>query len=150
MDALDRDILAHLQSDGRVTLTDLAQRVGLTVSPCHRRMRQLEDDGAIAGYRAVLDPARLGLAFEAVVFVTMRAAERQIVSAFEEAVLDVPEIVQAQRLFGEPDYLLRVVTTDLAAFQRLYDDRLATLPGIERLRSSLVMKHVAEDRPLPL
>lgn len=83
-------------------------------------------------------------------FATMRGADRQTVSTFEDAVLEVPEVLQAQRLFGDPDYLLRVIAADLPAFQQLYDERLATLPGVERLRSSLVMKHVAQDRALPL
>ncbi|WP_030457187.1 Lrp/AsnC family transcriptional regulator [Herbidospora cretacea] len=150
MDAVDRKILAELQRDGRLTVTELAERVGLSVSPCHRRLRALEHSGAIAGYRADLDAHALGLTFEALVFVTMRAADRDTVVAFELAVADVPHVLQAQRLFGDPDYLLRVITRDLPAFQRLYDDSLATLPGVQRLSSTLVMKSVVENRPLPL
>jgi DNA-binding Lrp family transcriptional regulator len=150
VDDVDRKILAELQRNGRLTLTELADRVRLSVSPCHRRLRALERSGAISGYRAVLDAAALGLAFEALVLVTMRAADRDTVDAFERAVAEVPHVLAAQRLFGDPDYLLRVVTRDLAAFRALYDDRLATLPGVLRLRSTLVMKSVVADRPLPL
>ena len=150
MDAVDRQILAELQQDGRVTLTELAERVGLSLSPCHRRLRALEHSGAISGYHAHLDPNTLGLTFEALVFVTMRAADRATVDAFEEAVAAVPHVRQAQRLFGDPDYLLRVIAADLPAFQQLYDDRLATLPGVQRLSSTLVMKSVVENRALPL
>ena len=150
MDAIDRQILAELQQDGRVTLTELAERVGLSLSPCHRRLRALEHSGAISGYHAHLDPNALGLTFEALVFVTMRAADRATVHAFEQAVADVPHVRQAQRLFGDPDYLLRVIAADLPAFQQLYDDRLATLPGVQRLSSTLVMKSVVENRALPL
>ncbi|GAA2765374.1 MULTISPECIES: Lrp/AsnC family transcriptional regulator [Streptomyces] len=149
MDALDRKILTELQLDGRLTVTELAARVKLSVSPCHRRLRDLEREGAIRGYRAVVDPSAVGLDFEALVFVTMRLEDADTVSAFEEAVAAVPHVLQAQRLFGDPDYLLRVAATDLTAFQRLYDQQLARLPGVQRLNSTLVMKHVVDDRPLP-
>lgn len=149
MDAMDRKILTELQLDGRLTVTELAARVSLSVSPCHRRLRDLEREGAIRGYRAVVDPAAVGLNFEALVFATLRWEDADTVTAFEEAVSAVPHVLQAQRLFGEPDYLLRVATTDLAAFQQLYDLRLARLPGVQRLTSTLVMKNVVQDRPLP-
>lgn len=150
MDASDRKILAELQADGRLTVTELAERVRLSVSPCHRRLKALEHEGVISGYHARLDPNTLGLTFETLVFVTMRAADRETVDAFEQAVAEIPHILQAQRLFGDPDYLLRVIAKDLPAFQKLYDERIATLPGIQRLSSTLVMKSVVENRPLPL
>lgn len=149
MDAIDRKILATLQEQGRLTLTELAARVKLSVSPCHRRLRELERTGAILGYRAVVDPAALGLTFEALVFVTMRQEDRDTLRAFEEAVARIPNVLLAQRLFGDPDYLLRVVTADLAAYQRLQDEVLAGLPGMARMNSTLVMKRVVDDRPLP-
>ncbi|MBA2948520.1 Lrp/AsnC family transcriptional regulator [Streptomyces himalayensis] len=149
MDALDRKILTELQLDGRLTVTELAARVGLSVSPCHRRLRDLEREGAIRGYRAVVEPSAVGLDFEALVFATLRWEDPDTVDSFEEAVAAVPHVIQAQRLFGEPDYLLRVATADLAAYQQLYDQRLAKLPGVQRLTSTLVMKNVVHDRPLP-
>lgn len=149
MDAIDRKILALLQEDGRLTITELAAQVGLSVSPCHRRLRELERSKTIAGYRAIVDPAALGLTFQALVFVTMRQEDRETLLGFEEAVARVPEVVQAQRLFGDPDYLLRIVTADLTAYQELEDDVLSALPGVQRLNSTLVMKHVVNDRPLP-
>ncbi|MEN5365804.1 Lrp/AsnC family transcriptional regulator [Stenotrophomonas sp. TWI273] len=150
MDITDQRILAELQKDGRLTVTELAERIGLSVSPCHRRVRALEQSGAIRGYRAELDPAALGLKFSALVFVTLRDGDRQAVDAFEHAVADVPQVLQAQRLFGDPDYLLHVITRDLAAFRQLYDEHLSALPGVQRLTSTLVMKDVVIDRPLPL
>ncbi|MGC5007238.1 Lrp/AsnC family transcriptional regulator [Streptomyces sp. DT203] len=132
-----------------LTVTELAARVQLSVSPCHRRVRDLEREGAIRGYRALVDPAAVGLNFEALVFATLRWEDRDTVTAFEEAVTAIPNVIQAQRLFGEPDYLVRVATTDLAAYQQLYDQQLARLPGVQRLTSTLVMKHVIDDRPLP-
>lgn len=149
MDAIDRKILAVLQEEGRLTITELAGRVGLSVSPCHRRLRELERSGAILGYRALVDPAALGLGFEALVFVTMRQEDRTTLLGFEAAVAAVPDVVAAQRLFGDPDYLLRIVTADLGAYQRLEDDVLSALPGVQRLTSTLVMKQVVHDRPLP-
>jgi DNA-binding Lrp family transcriptional regulator len=149
MDAVDRKILAALQEDGRLSVTDLAARVSLSVSPCHRRLRELERSGAIRGYRAVVDPEAFGLAFEALVFITMRQEDRETLMGFEEGLAGIPNVVQAERLFGDPDYLLRVVTADLAAYQRLQDEKLAALPGIQRMTSTLVMKRVVHDRPLP-
>ena len=150
VDDLDREILAQVQADGRLTLTELAERVGLTVSPAHRRLRALEREGVITGYRAQLDPARVGLGFEALVFVTITESSARTVAAFEQAVVEIPHVLQAQRLFGTPDFLLRVVAADLTGFQQLYDTELATLPGVQKLTSTLVMKSVVEGRGLPL
>lgn len=150
MDRIDRKILAELQKDGRLSVTELAERVGLSLSPCHRRVRALEESGVLLGYRAQLDPGALGLNFSAMVFATLREGDRRAVEAFETALVDIPQVVDAQRLFGEPDYLLHVITQDLPAFQRLYDESLSTLPNVQRLTSTLVMKRVVQDRPLPL
>jgi len=89
MDRLDRKILAELQEDGRLSLTDLASRVGLTLSPAHRRVRDLERSGAIAGYRAIVNPGALGLQFEALVFVTMKQEDRDTLLGFEKAVAEI-------------------------------------------------------------
>jgi DNA-binding Lrp family transcriptional regulator len=150
MDRIDRQILAVLQEDGRLTITELAGKVGLSLSPCHRRVRELERSGVITGYRAVVDRESVGLAFEALVFVTMRQEDRDTLLGFEDALSRIPNVVQAQRLFGDPDYLLRVVTADLNAYANLEDDTLAALPGVQRLTSTLVMKHVVNDRPVPV
>ena len=150
MDRIDRNILAQLQADGRLSLTELADRVGLSLSPCHRRVRALEDSGVILGYRALLAPSELGLNFSAMVFVTLREVTRQAIADFETAVIETSQIVDAQRLFGDPDYLLHVVAADLPAFQQLYDERLTSLPNVQRLTSTLVMKRVIQDRMLPL
>jgi DNA-binding Lrp family transcriptional regulator len=150
VDAIDRKILAELQGDGRLTVTELAAKVGLSLSPCHRRLRELERAGVITGYRARLDPEAVGLSFEALVFVTMRQEDRDTLLGFEAAVARIPNVVQAQRLFGDPDYLLRVVTADLNAYATLEDETLAALPGVQRLTSTLVMKRVVDDRPLPI
>lgn len=150
MDKIDRRILAELQLDGRLTVTELAGRIGLSLSPCHRRLRELERTGVITGYRALVDPESVGLGFQALVFVTMRQEDRDTLLGFEEAVARIPNVVQAQRLFGDPDYLLRVVTADLKAYANLEDDVLAALPGVQRLTSTLVMKQVVGERPVPV
>jgi DNA-binding Lrp family transcriptional regulator len=149
MDALDRKILALLQEDGRLTITELAEKVGLSISPCHRRVRELERSGAIRGYRAVVDAEAIGLGFEAIVFITMRQEDHDTLVSFEAGLAAIPHVVQAERLFGDPDYLLRIVTTDLAAYQRLQDEQLSLLPGIQRMTSTLVMKRVVAGRALP-
>lgn len=149
MDAIDRKILAELQVDGRLTVTELAAKIGLSLSPCHRRLRELERSGVITGYRALVDPVSVGLGFQALVFVTMRQEDRETLLGFEAAVAKIPNVLQAQRLFGDPDYLLRVVTTDLDAYAALEDETLAALPGVQRLTSTLVMKQIVTDRPLP-
>jgi DNA-binding Lrp family transcriptional regulator len=150
VDAIDRKILAELQQDGRLTITDLAGKVGLSLSSCHRRLRELERDRVITGYRASVDPAAVGLSFEALVFVTMGREDRETLLGFEHAVAQIPNVLQAQRLFGDPDYLLRIVTANLNAYADLEDDTLAALPGVQRLTSTLVMKRVVDDRPIPL
>lgn len=149
MDNIDRKILAELQADGRLTITELASRVGLSLSPCHRRVQVLEERGVIRSYRANLDPASMGFNFSSIVFVTMLGTDKETVRRFEEAVRGIPQITLAQRLFGDPDYLLHVVTRDLAAYQRLYDEHLSGIPGVQRLSSTLVMKTVVQDRQLP-
>ena len=148
MDDVDRRILAELQEDGRLTVTELADRVRLTPAPCHRRLRELERNGVITGYHAVLDPAAVGLGFEALVNVTM--GREDAVAAFEAALAAIPQIRHAERLFGDPDYLLRVVATDLNDYATLRDQKLATLPGVQRITSTIVMKRIVDSRPLPL
>ena len=150
MDAIDRKILAELQAEGRLTITELAQRVALTVAPCHRRLRDLERTGVIRGYRAVIDPAAVGLGFEVLVQVTMDREDASTITEFEHGLAAIPEIRHAERLFGDPDYLIRVATADLASYQTLRDEKLATLPGVQRLTSTIVMKRIVDDRPYPV
>jgi DNA-binding Lrp family transcriptional regulator len=150
MDAIDRKMLAELQADGRLTVTELAQRVQLSVAPCHRRLRELERTGVIRGYRAVVDADAIGLGFEVLVNVTMDREDAATIEAFESGLARVAEVRHAERLFGDPDYLVRVVTADLAAYQALRDTKLATLPGVQRLTSTIVMKRIVDERPLPV
>lgn len=150
MDSIDREILSQLQSEGRLSMTDLASRIGLSLSSCHRRVRDLEASGAIERYRAMVSPASLDLNFEAVAFVTLSRTDPATVRKFEEAATRIPNVVEAERLFGEPDYILRVLTKDLTAYQELYDGALGQLPGVQRLASTLVMKRLRDDRVIPV
>lgn len=150
MDGLDRKMLASLQDDGPMSLTQLASDVGLSVSAAHRRLKDLESGGAISRYRAVVEPAMVGLSFQTLVFVTMSRTDVETIERFEKAVLEVPRIVTAQRLFGDPDYLLHVLSADLSDYQALYDSTLAALPGVQRVASTIVMKHLVADRGVPL
>lgn len=149
MDALDQEILSLLQKDGRATMTEVAAKVGLSVSACHRRFRDLEANGVIRGFSIDLDLDLLGMSFEALVFVTMKAGDGTAVASFEEAVAKLSGVVQAHRLFGEPDYQLYVATASKQHFQELYDSQLSLLPGVQRLTSTLVMKTVV-DHHAPL
>lgn len=150
IDATNRKILAYLQAEGRLTITELAGRIPLSVSRCQRRVRELETSGILRGYHADVDPTTVGLGFTAIVFVTMRQGDQTTVADFETQVAAIPQIVAAQRLFGDPDYLLRIVAADLTSYRRLYDERLASLPGVQRLTSTLVMKDLVGARGLPL
>ena len=149
MDRIDKKIITELQLNGRLSFTELAERVGLSLSPCHRRVRALEESGAIKGYKAILDPSIVGLGFSAIVFVTIKEGDKKAVEEFESAIVDIPEIIQAQRLFGEPDFLLHIVADDLPTYQRFYDEKLMGVPGVQRLISTIVMKNVVPERPLP-
>jgi DNA-binding Lrp family transcriptional regulator len=149
VDQVDRAILAELQADGRLTITELADRVRLTPGPCHRRLRELERSGVITGYRALVNPAAVGMGFEALVQITLERGDAGTVASFEAALAELPQIRHAERLFGDPDYLLRVAARDLDSFATLRDQKLATLPGVHRLTSTIVMKRIIDNRPVP-
>lgn len=147
MDAVDRQIVAILQAEGRITFTELADRVRLSMSRCQRRVRELEAEGTIRGYSALVDGASLGYGFEVLLFATLTRPDA--VEDFDTALAGIPEVVEAQRLFGEPDYLIRVVSADLPAYQHLYETVLVRLPGVRGLNSTIVMKQAVGPRPFP-
>lgn len=148
MDTINKKILAKLQENGRISLTALADHVGLSVSPCQRRLKQLEQEGIISGYHAEIVPKKLGLNFSAIVFVKMRNNSGDNIHEFEQALRNIPEIIQAQSLLGDPDFILHIVTTDMRAFQELYDRYLTKLPHITGITSTLVMKSIIPQRGL--
>jgi DNA-binding Lrp family transcriptional regulator len=150
VDQIDRRILYHLQRDGRIPNNELADLVGLSPSPCLRRVRHLEDAGVITGYTAQLDRTAVGCSYEPVVWVTLSTVTRQSMLAFESAIGDVPEIVEAARMMGQPDYQLRIATQSADSFEALYIDRLANLPHVQTLTSQLAMKVVKRSSQLPI
>ncbi|MFI5619336.1 Lrp/AsnC family transcriptional regulator [Streptomyces sp. NPDC051567] len=149
MDAIDREILRELQADGRLSNHELAQRVGLTPSPCLRRVRRLEQDGVILGYHAAISPEAVGRGFEVLVSVEVRR-DREAVEAFEAALQDIPDVVEAYRLFGSPGCLLRIAVADLRAYERLWIEKLTALSGVTEVNSQIVMKRVKEPSGLPV
>jgi Lrp/AsnC family transcriptional regulator, leucine-responsive regulatory protein len=150
MDKLDRRILSSLQDDGRLSNVELADRVGLSPSPCLRRVRNLETSGVITGYRAVIDPAAVGRGFQVLLHVTMEVRDRKdTMEAFEAQVAALDEVTECRRMFGDPDYLLWVAVADLAAYEKLYMTKLVGLPGVARTTSQLTMHTVKSDGYIP-
>jgi len=150
LDALDRAILRELQRDGRLTNVDLARRIGLSPSPCLRRVKALEERGYITGYAAVLDPVRLGRSLQVVVMVSLIDQRQETLGAFEAAVAELDDVVGAALIAGDADYLLTVRVRDLDSYHRLFTERLGELPGVVSLRSLVTMKAVKDTRSLPV
>jgi DNA-binding Lrp family transcriptional regulator len=150
MDRLDLAIIDLLQKNGRLTNYELAQQVGLSPSPCLRRVRRLESEGIISGYRAIVDPAAVGRGFSVTVYVNLSPIDAGTVLAFEQAVQSVDAIVECHRMMSKPDYLLRIAVADLAAYERLYVDELASLPSVASITSQVAMKTVKATGRVPL
>ena len=151
MDQIDSAILSQLQNEGRLPNTELADRVGLSPSPCLRRVRNLEQAGVILGYRAIIDPAAVGRGFQVLVHLTMEVKDREaMMEAFEARVAEIDEVIECRRMFGDPDYLLWVAVEDLEAYERLYMAKLVGLPGVARTVSQLTMKTIKPGGRLPL
>lgn len=142
VDAIDRAILAVLRVDARIANVDLAERVGLTPAPCLRRVRRLEDEGVITGYRATIDPAVEGRAFEVLVNVDLVSKHRDVFLAFEEQVSAFEEVIELRRMFGLPDYFMRVATRDLEAYESFMTERLGRATGLAKIDSHLTMKTI--------
>jgi DNA-binding Lrp family transcriptional regulator len=149
MDRLDHAILTQLQSDGRLTNAELAERVRLSPSACLRRVRALEAAGVIAGYHAVVDPAALDRGFQVLVYTTLLVRNRETIAAFEKAVVDLEEVVECHRMFGDPDYVIRVAVADVEAYERFLIDTFADLPGMARMTSQFAMKTIKAAGALP-
>ena len=150
MDSIDRSILYQLQLDGRQQNNALADRIGLSPSPCLRRVRQLEADGVIEGYTALLDRRAVGCGYEALVWVTLDKVTRESMTAFESAVQRLDAVVEVLRMMGQPDYLMRVVASDADAFEAVYIDHLAELPHVKTLTSQSARKVVKRTHVLPI
>jgi Lrp/AsnC family leucine-responsive transcriptional regulator len=150
MDDFDRRILATLQTDGRIPNAELAERIGLSATPCLRRVKQLERSGVIAGYRALLDRSQVGLGLTVIVGVKVDGHRDENARAIQDAFAAMPEIVACHLVSGETDFLLEVVVPDLAAYEQFLLGRLLKLPMVKDIRSNIVIRTVKENAPLPL
>lgn len=150
LDAIDRRILAALQREGRISNQELAEEVGLSPSPCLRRVRALEEAGVIQGYVALVDHEAIGLPVTVFVSVTLERQEDQVLEAFENAMRVRPEVLDCVLQTGEADYFLRVVVADLAAYERFLAESLSRQRGIGRIRSSFVLRRIKATTALPL
>lgn len=150
MDKYDKRILTVLQRDGRISNKQLAEEVNLSESSCLRRVRALEQDGAIARYVALLSQNRVGLPGNVFVQIGLQREVGSDLSAFEEAVRHIPEVMECYLMSGEFDYLLRVVVSDMADFERIHKESLTLLPGVARVNSSFGIRTVQRKTELPL
>jgi Lrp/AsnC family leucine-responsive transcriptional regulator len=150
LDVIDRKILALLQSDGRISLTDLAAKVGLSPSPCLRRIRILERAGIIARYVAVLDQDKVGLPVSVFVSIKLESQRQQALDRFTKAIARWPEVLECYLMTGPRDYLLRVVVADLAAYDRFLKQKLTTVDGVSSIESSFALEQVKYTNVLPI
>ena len=144
LDRYDRKILALLSRDGRLAITDLARAVGLSKSPCQVRVRRLIDDGVIQGFRAILDPAQLGLDHVAFVEVKLSDTTEPALKAFNAAVADTPVIEQCHMIAGAFDYLLKIRTSDIKAYRQVLGETLSSLPYVASTSTHVSMEAVKE------
>ena len=151
IDRYDRRILEVLQAEGRISNQDLAQRIGLSPSPCLRRVRALEEAGLITGYRAILDQAKLGLSLLALIHISMDRHTPERFANFEQKIADLPEVLECLLITGqEADYQLKVVVPDMEAYQALLLNRITRIEGVSGVHSSFVMRRVIDKTALPL
>lgn len=140
LDAIDKAIIAELSDDGRLSNTELARRVSLTPAPCLRRVQRLERSGVIRGYHAAIDPKVVGRGFEVIVSIDIAVNDGPTIEDFEAAVAALPEVVEVRRMFGQPDFFLRVLVADHEEYEALMLTRLTRLPALNRLVSHQTMR----------
>jgi Lrp/AsnC family leucine-responsive transcriptional regulator len=151
LDRIDRQILEVLQQDGRINNQDLADRIGLSPSPCLRRVRALEESGLIAGYRALLDAKKLGLSLMALVHISMDQHTPERFANFEASVQVLPEVLECLLITGQAaDYQLKLVVRDMDHFQALLLGKLTRIQGVTGVHSSFVMRQVISRTHLPV
>jgi DNA-binding Lrp family transcriptional regulator len=147
LDKFDRKIATLLAADGRLTTVELANRVGLSPSACTRRVQGLEAQGVIRGYRAMIDPAAVGLGINIFVEITLERQNDDTLRAFEAALAGCPNVLSCHLMSGSSDYLIHIVARDLSDFERLHANVLGHLPGVSRIESKFALRE-AIDRPL--
>lgn len=150
LDAIDRKILAVLQADGRKSIAELSGEVGLSPSPCLRRVKALEEAGLISRYAAVLDQRKAGLPVSVFVSIKLERQQEEALDAFSAAIRGWPEVLECYLMTGPRDYLLRVVAADLDAYERFLKEKLTRLDGIASIESSFALEQVKYSNILPL
>ena len=150
LDAIDIRILARLQADGRITNQQLADAVGLSPSPCLRRVRQLEESGIIQGYVGLVDPAAVGLGVTAFVRIRLEQQDDTRLSLFEAAVADFPEVMECYLMTGEADYQLRVLVGSLSEFEDFLRHKLTKVAGVSQVTTSFALRPVVYKTALPV
>ena len=150
LDKIDSRILEIIQEEARISNTDLADRVGLSPSPCWRRVRALESNGIIERYVTLVNAKAVGLPINVFATVTLEKQVEPALEAFEKAVTERPEVMECNLMTGEFDYLLRVVVPDLAAYERFLMDHLTRIKGIASIKSSFSLKQVCYKTALPV
>jgi DNA-binding Lrp family transcriptional regulator len=150
IDDIDLQILGELQNDGRMTNVELARKVGLTAPPCLRRVRALEESGAIPSYHAVVDPAMLGYTITVFAMVSLKSQAEADLKAFQEHVDDLPEVRECHMLNGEIDFILKVVARDLQSFQQFLTSKLTPAPNVVSVKTSLTIRTGINQPGVPL
>jgi Lrp/AsnC family leucine-responsive transcriptional regulator len=151
LDNFDRRILDALQRDGRISNQELAERIGLSPSPCLRRVRALEEAGLIIGYRAILDPVKLSLTLLALIHISMDRHTPERFANFEQRVAELPEVLECLLITGQDaDYQLKVIVRDMEAYQVLLLNKITRIEGVSGVHSSFVMRRVIDTTALPL
>ncbi len=150
LDDLDRKILTSLQENARISNAELAETVGLSPSPCWRRVRALEEAGVVRKYATILEPKVIGLPVSVFVSITLEKQVEDWLGRFESALQDRPEVMECYLMTGEFDYLLRVVVPDLEAYEKFVLEHLTRIPGIAGIKSSFALKQVQYKTALPL
>lgn len=150
LDAIDRQLLAELQQEGRVTNVDLARRVGLTAPPCLRRVRTLEETGIIRGYHADLDASKLGFAITVFAMVSLRSQAEEDLRAFEDHIRELAEVRECHMLNGEIDFILKIVSRDLQSFQEFLTSKLTPAPNVASVKTSLTIRTSKNISGVPL
>src|SRR5262245_41711205 len=148
LDEIDRQILRILQTDSSLTNSELSERVVLSPTPCLRRVKRLEAEGFIQGYRAKVDRTKLGLSVMVFAQITLDQQIESSLEVFEDAIQKCPEIISCYLMTGDSDYLLQVVVRDLDHYAELVRNHLSPIPAIRNIRSSFVLQQIVTDRPL--
>ncbi|MHB1173551.1 MAG: Lrp/AsnC family transcriptional regulator [Sulfuriferula sp.] len=151
LDRYDRKLLTVLQQDGRISNQDLAERIGLSPSPCLRRVRALEESGLISGYHALLDAKKLGLSLMALIHISMDRHTPERFANFETQVSALPEVLECLLITGQDaDYQLKVIVRDMDAYQELLLERITRIEGVTGVHSSFVLRRIVDKTALPV